>query len=351
MLTHLIIAVIFIITLFVAYVEDYLKETHKVFILVCYALVFIILATTKSIENTADAKMYELMFYENDDPLNVLATEPTFIHLSRLVIACGGTISVMFFIYALISVPAKLKAMYSLTPYVFTALLIYIPVYFELHDMIQIRVSVAAMFLLCSLKPLADKRYLTASSLVICGILFHYSAVAFLPFLFIGNRKLNTFGRIIIAVLLPLCFVMYLRKMDLFSLIPSALTAGKLDYYQAASETGDWENLALLYKNLYFMMKCVLLYVCLYFYDYLTEKNPLAPLLINLFAASLLIMLSMATIPVIASRVSDLYGIVDCLVFTFCLYLVRPPYIVKTGIALVGIYMLAYNFLFTEYFT
>ena len=351
MVMHLIISVLFAITVLLAFMEDRLKETHKLIILAMYAIVMVTMATVKDIEHTADAENYVLMFYNNDDPLVEIATEPTYIHLSRIVLACGGTIAVMFFIYAIIAIPTKLKTLSKLTPYVFTALTIYIPVYFELHDMVQIRVAAAAAFLLASLIPLAKKQYLQATLLMTGGIMFHYSAASFLPFLFIGNRKLNQSLRIALAVAVPACFVLYLMKKDMFSLIPASLTEGKLDFYQQSSERGAWGELTILYKNVYFLVKCAMLYLCLYFYDYIVKRQPLAPLLINLFASSILFLMLMSTIPVVASRISDLYGIVDCIVFTFCLYVIKPLPLAKAGIVAIGFYMLIYNMIAAEYFT
>ena len=351
MLMYLVIAILFAITVGLAFIEERLKDSQKASILAGYALFMVLLATTKSVEHTADAAAYESMFLNNTNALTEVATEPTFIWLSRIVLACGGTIGVMFFIYAVITIPAKMKALYTMTPYIFTALMVYIPVYFEVLDMVQIRAAAASTFLVASLIPIADKRYLLAALLILCGVMFHYSAVVYLPFLFVGNRRLNAFWRWTIAVLVPACFVMYLMKKDLFSLIPASLTEGKLDFYQNSSEKGEWGELAVLYKNAYFISKCVVLYLCLYFYDYIAERNRMAPLLINLFAASILFLLSMATIPVLAGRVSDLYGVTDCIVFTFCLYLVNPPYISRVAIAIVGAYMLVYNMIFADYFT
>ena len=79
--------------------------------------------------------------------------------------------------------------------------------------------------------------------------------------------------------------------------------------------------------------------------------NTLAPILINLFAASTLFLPSMASIPVLAGRISDMYGIIDCIVFTFALYLVSPKYMARTAIAILGLYMLVFNIMYTEYFT
>lgn len=351
MITHYIIAIIFFVTLALAFLEDNIKGWHKFAILAVYSMVFILLATTKSIEHTADAEIYEERFYNHDDVLTELLTEPTFIYISKGILAVGGTLVTLFFVYALISIPLKLWALSKMTPYIFTAMLIYIPVYFELHDMVQIRVAAAAAFLLTSLIPLSNKRYFYATVLMVVGVLFHYSAIVYIPFLFIGNRKLNNVMKIVVACLVPLGFAMYFMQKDLFFLLPSSITEGKLDLYKTTTDKGQWDDIILPYKNLYFMVKCIILYLCLYYYDYIAEKNKFAPILINLFAVGLFVMLAMATVPVIASRISDLFGIVDCLVFTFLLYIVFPKYAARIAISLVGFYMIVFNMLFTEYFT
>ena len=346
---HLLISGLFAVTVVMAFLEDYLKEIHKIVILAVLATLMVLLATTKSIDHTADGTIYEHIFYNNDEILTQLTTEPTFLWLSRLVLALGGGLIWMFLIYALIAIPTKLKALYGMTPYIFTALIIYIPIYYELHDLIQIRAAAACAFLLLALNPLSNKRYWTATLLMIIAILFHYSSVVFIPFLFIGNRQLGYNSRLVVACVIPACFVIYLMGKDLFSLIPSSILGGKLDYYQKTSEKGEWE-MALLYKNVYFMLKVAMMYLCLYFYNHIVENNRLAPLLLNLFLASILSPMLFSTIPVIASRVSDMYGIIDCIVFTFALYLFSPRYLARFGILIIGIYMLIYHMMSDDYF-
>lgn len=345
----MLISGLFAVTVVMAFLEDYLKEIHKIVILAVLATLMVLLATTKSIDHTADGTIYEHIFYNNDEILTQLTTEPTFLWLSRLVLAQGGGLIWMFLIYALIAIPTKLKALYGMTPYIFTALIIYIPIYYELHDLIQIRAAAACAFLLLALNPLSNKRYWTATLLMIIAILFHYSSVVFIPFLFIGNRQLGYNSRLVVACVIPVCFVIYLMGKDLFSLIPSSILGGKLDYYQKTSEKGEWE-MALLYKNVYFMLKVAMMYLCLYFYNHIVENNRLAPLLLNLFLASILSPMLFSTIPVIASRVSDMYGIIDCIVFTFALYLFSPRYLARFGILIIGIYMLIYHMMSDDYF-
>ena len=345
----MLISGLFAVTVVMAFLEDYLKEIHKIVILAVLATLMVLLATTKSIDHTADGTIYEHIFYNNDEILTQLTTEPTFLWLSRQVLALGGGLIWMFLIYALIAIPTKLKALYGMTPYIFTALIIYIPIYYELHDLIQIRAAAACAFLLLALNPLSNKRYWTATLLMIIAILFHYSSVVFIPFLFIGNRQLGYNSRLVVACVIPVCFVIYLMGKDLFSLIPSSILGGKLDYYQKTSEKGEWE-MALLYKNVYFMLKVAMMYLCLYFYNHIVENNRLAPLLLNLFLASILSPMLFSTIPVIASRVSDMYGIIDCIVFTFALYLFSPRYLARFGILIIGIYMLIYHMMSDDYF-
>lgn len=345
----MLISGLFAVTVVMAFLEDYLKEIHKIVILAVLATLMVLLATTKSIDHTPDGTIYEHIFYNNDEILTQLTTEPTFLWLSRLVLALGGGLIWMFLIYALIAIPTKLKALYGMTPYIFTALIIYIPIYYELHDLIQIRAAAACAFLLLALNPLSNKRYWTATLLMIIAILFHYSSVVFIPFLFIGNRQLGYNSRLVVACVIPVCFVIYLMGKDLFSLIPSSILGGKLDYYQKTSEKGEWE-MALLYKNVYFMLKVAMMYLCLYFYNHIVENNRLAPLLLNLFLASILSPMLFSTIPVIASRVSDMYGIIDCIVFTFALYLFSPRYLARFGILIIGIYMLIYHMMSDDYF-
>ena len=52
----------------------------------------------------------------------------------------------------------------------------------------------------------------------------------------------------------------------------------------------------------------------------------------------------------IASRVSDMYGIIDCIVFTFALYLFSPRYLARIGILAIGTYMLIYHMMSDDYF-
>lgn len=333
-----------------AFAEDHLSDRTKTISLMVLAAIMVIAATVKDVETVADAETYEYLFYNTDNELIALTTEPTFIYTSRLVLLFGGSIAIIFCIYALISIPLKMGLIREFTPFCFTALIIYIPVYYELHDLVQIRAAAAGAFLLLSIKMCVEKKYIYLVITYIIAILFHYSSLAFLPFFILGNKPLRKKGIILMALAVPFGFIMYFSHHDLLSLVPSSLLSGKADYYKSSAENGSaWDEMTIPYKNLYFMTKCILFYVLLYYNDYIKDKISCFPLLMKIEAGSLFIMLGMATVPVVATRLSDLFGIIDAILFSYCLYIVRPLYVARIGITCVGLYMLIYNMLIAQY--
>ncbi len=346
MLTFYFLVLIFLSSLVFSFMEDSLTSNQKKVILACFAFFMILVTATKDKQHIADAVVYEDMFYNYDTPLVKISTEPTFVFISKVVITLGGTIVSVFLIYALLSIPLKLYVFSKATPYVLTSLVIYIPTYYELHDMIQIRAAVAGAFAIASILPLSKKNYLGALLLMVVGILFHYSAAVFLPMILIGNYKLGKSLRIAIACLFPVFFLMYWKSVDLSSFIPDSLMWGKIAFYKNMNNG----TITGLHRDGFYMAKCAMMYVCLYYYDYLVKKNQLAQLVLCFFFISVFFILAFNTIPVLASRISDLFGIIDGIVFTYCFYLLSPNYVARSVVALVGIYKFLYNFMYMGYF-
>lgn len=348
---YIFLFVLFVLVALLSLVEDHIDNRKRLYIILAAIPIMIAAATFKDITAVADSEAYESMFYNNDDALIEIATEPSFIYLSRIVLFFGGGIAVVFFIYALISIPIKMAIINKMTPYLFSALVIYIPVYYELHDLVQIRAAVAGAFLMLALYLYADKRYLYTTLAFIAAIMCHYSSAVFLPIFFVGNLNINKAWRIVLSCLIPIGFMLYLTHRDLMFILPESVTAGKIDLYKKSAETGTgWEEMLAPYKNMYFMIKCVLFYLYIYFYDYLKQRNSYFSLVLIVEACSLFWLLSMATIPVLASRVSDLYGIIDALFFTYIIYLIKPKIVARLCIIATGLYMYVYNMLFSGYF-
>ena len=169
---------IFAVVVMLSFLEDYMPSWQKMVALLSIGIALILISTFKPM-TTADAINYETYFYQNDDTLVEMSIEPTYIYLSRFVMALGGEVVVMFFIYAMLSIPLKLAVLWKCTPYIFTAMIVYVGIYYPLQDAVQIRCGVATAFLLLAIVPLVKQQYFKAFVLMIVAALFHYSSLAF----------------------------------------------------------------------------------------------------------------------------------------------------------------------------
>lgn len=99
----------------------------------------------------------------------------------------------LFFIgiYALFSVNAHIYAIFRNSPIIWISLLIYLSLYFVLHDMVQIRAAVATGILLISVRYIVERNLAVYLGLVVTAGMFHYSAMIFLPMYFIPYRHIN----------------------------------------------------------------------------------------------------------------------------------------------------------------
>jgi hypothetical protein len=331
---------LFTIVVVLAFMEDYMLSWQKILVLVTLGIAMICIATFKPM-TTADAGTYEYYFYFNDDDIIELATEPTYIHLSRLVLSMGGEVIVMFFIYAALAIPLKLAALWKCTPYIFTAMIVYIGIYYPMHDVVQIRCGVATAFLLWALVPLAQKQYLKATGLMLVATSFHYSSLAFLPVLLIGNIPVGKYWKYALGATIPICLTLYFLNFDALSLLPSSVIEGKMDLYKEMSDTGNWD-MYVPYKQLTFLSEFILLYVFLFFYDTIEKYCIYAPILVKILVIEMVFITLFTEIPVLGGRLHDLFGMFNAVAFTCCLYCIKPRYVARIGITVfsLGYYLI-----------
>ena len=323
---------IFAIVVVLSFLEDYMPLWGKILMLLPIGIALICISTFKPM-TTTDAATYDYYFYFNDDTIIEVATEPTYIYLSRFIMAHGGEVIVLFFIYAVLAILLKLTALWNTTPYVFTALIVYVGIYYPLHDVVQIRCGVAAGFLLWALVPLAKRQYFLAIALTIVATLFHYSSLAFVPILLVGNMKIGKYWKWLLGTTVPVCLALYIMGFSALSLIPESVIEGKLDLYKEMSEAGDWA-VYIPYKQLTFLTEFTLLYVFLFFYDTIEKHCIYAPILIKILVIEMGFLTMFTEIPVLGGRLHDLFGMFNALALTCCLYCIKPKYVVRIGICM-----------------
>lgn len=333
----LLILSIFAIVVILSFIEDYLPAWQKIFILSSIGIALICISTFKPM-TTADAENYENYFYNNDVLFIQIITEPTFQYLSRFYLSLGLEITAIFLTYALIAIPMKLTLLWKMTPFVFTSMIVYIGIYYPMHDVVQIRCGVATAFLLWSIIPLAKRQYFLATTLFVIAILFHYSSFVFLPILLLGNVKINQHWKYILGAAIPICLLMYFAGINAFSLIPESFIEGKLEYYQTRGSSGGLENY-VPYKQLSFIVEFISLYIFLFFYDTIEKNCQYAPILIKVLVLGMACHVMFVEVEVLGHRLHDLFGIFYVVAYAQCLYCIKPRYVVRIFLA---VFSLAY---------
>ncbi|GIM28308.1 hypothetical protein CPJCM30710_09740 [Clostridium polyendosporum] len=142
----------------------------------------------------------------NSSTLFNMGIEFGFTTLCYILKLLGLGFEVLIFIIALVSLVFKYKSIKQYSIYPFISLIIYFSANFIIQDFGQIRQGLAIAFSLYSIRYIKERRLVSYLILMAFAIAFHYSAVIFLPFYFIGNVELSNRKLIIIVAF---SFVIY----------------------------------------------------------------------------------------------------------------------------------------------
>jgi hypothetical protein len=226
----------------------------------------------------------------------------------------------------------------------YLAVLLYFSHYFVLLEMTQIRVGFAsAIFFIAILFYLKNKRWIFFL-LVLLAISFHYSAVLYLAVLIFNNRDLN---RYLYSGILVLSILLGLIKLPLFDILgrfSPDVFVGKLQGYEYISKYGN--DLSINTFNVVYIANVISIFYLLFFVPKAVMKQDI-PLMFfikgNILSIFLLSFLS--GVPLIAFRVSELFGILS-----FFMFAAMTPYLPFKRLNIVFPVMLAALFFYINYF-
>lgn len=169
-----------------------LKKNGYSYILNIAFLTGLVLFATFRSQDLPDYKSYMDLFKLSSQgrPSNV---EPLFFiicSIARKLSPVNGWF-VLLFIYASLGISIKYYAIRKYSPYVVFSLSIWLASFFILHDLIQMRASVASGLLLLFLPEIQKRNYIKAIILFIIAFYFHNSAIIFIPLLFLNAQSIN----------------------------------------------------------------------------------------------------------------------------------------------------------------
>lgn len=164
----------------------YLKE-YCFFI---FITLFFFLAAFKPAGIDRDYFVYYEDFYSHVDWLRF---EPGYNFTKLIVRSFDGGFSSLIFVCASFGVFLKLYLIKKISPLPAASLLVYVSLFYVLHDLTQIRLSMSLFFvLLCFYHLCIARNILTSLFCLSLGVLFHYTAVIYLV-LYVLTRRVNFF--------------------------------------------------------------------------------------------------------------------------------------------------------------
>ena len=221
----------------------------------------------------------------------------------------------LFFAITSVSMKIFVIDQYSINPYL--VILLYFSHYFVIHEMTQIRIGFASAIFLVSLIFYFKNNYKAYVGMILLATMFHYSALGYLVLLFFNKTSFNVY---FYSALIILAVILGFLRLPLFNFAGGLLSGfdnnGKIDAYSTLMEFNlvddvkvfNFINLAKIVCTLYLMFlipKAQLLKDSrLVFF---LKCNILSIFTLSLFSG----------IPLIAFRISDLYGVISMFNFAY----------------------------------
>lgn len=329
---------VLLITIILCYLEDYIKR-YRFFLYILMGFVMVLIAGLREIGLDPDSENYEYSFQHYYQSSEMGMVEPSFTLISAVLNVFTDNVHLLFLVYAFLGVTIKLYAFKKNLQCIFVPLMLYISFYFVLHEMTQIRAGVVSALFLLAVYHIAKKEKRKALLLIIVGSFFHYSSLALLPTLVFGNKDFNRKGSILIALLIPLSYLIYFGGISMLLNTDIPLIGNKLAIYQQAMEKGKMTVNINVFDPVH-LVSVMLFYYTLYFRKTITAFNENYNVVIKIVAIGLFLHTSLAFLPVLALRISQLYCIVNIFLFSGIVYTFKQKWMGITVLVLLSIFQM-----------
>lgn len=329
---------VLLITIILCYLEDYIKR-YRIFLYILMGFVMVLIAGLREIGLDPDSENYEYSFQHYYQSSEMGMVEPSFTLISAILNVFTDNVHLLFLVYALLGVTIKLYAFKKNLQCIFVPMMLYISFYFVLHEMTQIRAGVVSALFLLAVYHIAKKEKRKALLLIIVGSFFHYSSLALLPTLMFGNKDFNRKENIMIALLIPLSYLIYFGGISMLLNTDIPLIGNKLAIYQQAMEKGKMTVNINVFDPVH-LVSVMLFYYTLYFRKTITAFNENYNVVIKIVALGLFLHTSLAFLPVLALRISQLYCIVNIFLFSGIVYTFKQKRMGITILVLLSIFQM-----------
>lgn len=349
MFIEILFILVTLVTAFSLFDEDKReKEPLIIWTYIAVITILVLMVAFRPIGIDKDSLTY-LAYFEGTRPDDLMdMVEPSFSLISAIAKMCGD-VRVLFVIYALLAIPITAYGIVRMHNFWFLSLLIWVSHYFIIQDATQIRVAVSVGLFIFGLKYLVEGKRGKYMLYAIGAIFFHFSAVLFFLFGLLRRKRLTVFYRIVLCILPLFFYALYLRGIDLMVYLPIPMFQEKREVYEALRDQGiAGDEINVL--NAYAMIRLLTYMTLLWKYNVVVEKFEGLTLMLKIMCFSICFYATLAFLPALAIRGSEVCGIVDVLLITSLSYTVRPTWTGRALVAIFGVMLFVYNIFVSEYF-
>jgi hypothetical protein len=285
------------------------------------ALFLILIAGLRPIGLDRDSIEYAQIIQSSIDVNLLLDKEPAFGIIKHFNdIFFSGDVYTFFLIFATLGISIKFLAIKKISKMPLLSVIVYLSIYFILHEMTQIRAGVAAGLFLLSIPDIYDRNFRKFIIKALLAISFHYSAIVMLPLYFLHPKKLNiAYFLLPIVGLISAYFGLSKTLLsNLANLAPNFL-AFKINTYLTLLELGEHSEINIV--NFYYSSLLLLTYFGFFLYIKNKIKNDYDVLFLKFLALSLFSFYFFSCVPVFAFRISEFLNVVTVIFLpNFMLY-------------------------------
>lgn len=322
----------------------FMRISSKNLIFLFLTVMLILVAGLRPLEYFRDTSNYLIMIHSYE---NVLDAEPTFWFINQFnKVFLGGNDQVFFLLYALIAVSLTMFAIIRTSTIPWFSVVVYLCLFFILHEMTQIRVAVAVAFFLLGIPDIANRSFKNYLIKTLLAISFHYSAIIMIPLYFLSPSK----KRILFYWVLPIIgFLVAVIPIEIFSFLEyvavyfPADISSKILVYLSLLKEGHYSEINIF--NLFAISMIVIYYFSVFNIN--KFKNPVDIVLLKLLGVQIFVYYFFSSVPVFSMRLSEFISISlilflpnlvlwfkerELLVFIVCIYCAL--YFVKVSLSL-----------------
>ncbi|WDB75968.1 EpsG family protein [Escherichia albertii] len=293
-----------------------ISRTKKIYILPMFFLgaVLIVLTSLRPIGIDADSLSYQEAYKLVQNGIFVI-NEPTFNFFSIISNAFFYDnkigIGFLFFVYAGLSISIKFYAIYKYSSSIYLSILVYLCMFYILHEMTQIRVGLASAFFLLGIHDLIlgnKKKYLIK---IFAACLCHFSSLILLPLVFFSSERINL-KIILLTPILMLCIILAIGDMNpilisIFQYLPEPLSSKAISYIVGVEQFGRFDSVNVFSKFTLSVFSFFILYIIACAKEKKIDSTDV--IFLKLFSIMLTLFYFFSSVPVLASRIFELLAV------------------------------------------